>query len=162
MSSARSGDTGGASRFFYVSKASSIDRGNVKAGALPLFGEGEHEERNPHPTVKPTSLMRYLCTLTKPPEGGTILDPFMGSGSTLIAARQTGRRAIGVEISEEYAEIAAKRLERTARTIAKVSRSPAAPAEASAGESKNAVTGWPKAAATWSRRPALNRVRPAS
>ncbi len=105
-------DTGGASRFFYVAKASNSDRGNVTAGALPLFDVPEYSDRNEHPTVKPTTLMRYLCGLTKPPQGGLVLDPFMGSGSTLIAARAEGREAVGVELEERYCEIAAKRLSR--------------------------------------------------
>lgn len=62
-----------------------------------------------HPTQKPigilTPLLRYSC---KP--GGTVLDPFMGSGSTLIAAKALGLRAVGIEIEEKYCEIAAKRL----------------------------------------------------
>jgi site-specific DNA-methyltransferase (adenine-specific) len=62
-----------------------------------------------HPTEKPLSLLermiRYAC-----PEGGLVADPFAGSGSTLDAARQSGRRAIGIEANEEYAEAAARRL----------------------------------------------------
>jgi site-specific DNA-methyltransferase (adenine-specific) len=62
-----------------------------------------------HPTEKPLGildpLIRYAC-----PPGGLVLDPFAGSGSTLDAARQCGRRAIGIEINEEYAEAAARRL----------------------------------------------------
>jgi site-specific DNA-methyltransferase (adenine-specific) len=52
--------------------------------------------------------MRYLCRLVTPPNG-LILDPFMGSGTTLIAAEQEGFRAIGIEISKEYCEIARRR-----------------------------------------------------
>ena len=60
-----------------------------------------------HPNEKPVSLMRYLLTKH---DGEIILDPFMGSGTTLRAAKDLGRRAIGIEIEERYAEIAAKRL----------------------------------------------------
>jgi len=86
-------DSGGASRFFYVAKASKKERG----------------KGNDHPTVKPLQLMRYLVKLVTPPDG-TVLDPFMGSGTTLRAAKDLGRRAIGIEIEERYCEIAAKRL----------------------------------------------------
>ena len=87
------GSRGGASRFFYTAKASRSDR----------------EDHNDHPTVKPSDLMKWLCALTKTPTGGTVLDPFMGSGTTLYAAKETGRKAIGIEIEERYCEIAAER-----------------------------------------------------
>ena len=60
-----------------------------------------------HPTQKPVGLMRWCIEFTK---GQAILDPFMGSGTTLVAAKQLGRRAIGIEIEEKYCEIAANRL----------------------------------------------------
>jgi site-specific DNA-methyltransferase (adenine-specific) len=65
---------------------------------------------NNHPTVKPLDLMRYLCKLLAPPSGGLFLEPFAGSGTTLIACKALNIRAVGIELSEEYAEIAAKRL----------------------------------------------------
>jgi hypothetical protein len=92
------GDVGGPSRFFtrlhYCAKASRRERG----------------EGNDHKTVKPLSLMRWLCRLTKTPTGGVVLDPFAGSGTTLLAALLEGRRAIGIEKDPGYAETARKRL----------------------------------------------------
>jgi DNA modification methylase len=89
-------DTGGASRFFYTAKASRADRSTNGAN-------------NTHPTVKPTDVMRWLVRLVTPP-GGVVLDPFAGSGSTLVAARAEGVRSIGIEREDEYAEIIAARL----------------------------------------------------
>jgi len=91
------GDTGGASRFFYTAKASRADR----------TGGGVAD--NTHPTVKPTDLMRWLVRLVTPP-GGVVLDPFAGSGSTLVAARAEGVRAVGIEREPEYADIITARL----------------------------------------------------
>ena len=62
-----------------------------------------------HPTQKPEELMKW-CILQVPEPCETILDPFMGSGTTLRAAKDLGRKAIGIEIEEKYCEIAAKRL----------------------------------------------------
>jgi site-specific DNA-methyltransferase (adenine-specific) len=87
------GDTGSAARFFYCAKATKTDRG----------------DGNDHPTVKPTALMRWLCRLVTPP-GGTVLDPFMGSGSTGIACAAEGFDFIGVEREESYAGIARSRI----------------------------------------------------
>ena len=58
-----------------------------------------------HPTMKPVEVMRWMVTGTR----GTVLDPFMGSGSTLVAAKSLGRKSIGIEIEERYCEIAANR-----------------------------------------------------
>ena len=65
---------------------------------------------NPHPTVKPVGLMRYLCRLVTPP-GGTVLDPFMGSGSTGKAAILEGFNFIGIELEKDYVEIAERRID---------------------------------------------------
>ena len=88
------GDSGSAARFFYCAKASKADR----------------EANNNHPTVKPTALMQYLCRLVTPP-GGTVLDPFMGSGSTGAAAMLEGFQFIGIEREAEYVAIARERIE---------------------------------------------------
>lgn len=84
---------GESARYFYCAKASKSDRG----------------EDNNHPTVKSTKLISYLCELVTPP-GGTILDPFMGSGSTGKAAKQLGFEFIGIEQNQEYFEIAKRRI----------------------------------------------------
>lgn len=80
-------------RFFYSPKANKADRG----------------KDNPHPTVKPTDLMRYLCRLVTPP-GGLVLDPFCGSGSTGKAALLEGFEFLGCELDPAYVEIANRRL----------------------------------------------------
>ena len=69
----------------------------------------ETTRQNHHPTVKPLKLMRYLVRLVTPP-GGTVLDPFAGSGTTLVAAKEEGFRYIGIELEPEYVEIAEARL----------------------------------------------------
>lgn len=86
-------DSGGASRFFYVAKVSKRERG----------------EGNVHPTIKPIKLMEYLITLITPPHG-IVLDPFMGSGSTGIAANNLGFHFIGIEIDADYFSIAKVRI----------------------------------------------------
>lgn len=118
------GDTGSAARFFYCAKASRADRDDGMTGFEKkplLWSSGEQspgtfqspntdrEARNFHPTVKPTELMHYLCKLVTPP-GGTILDPFMGSGSTGRGAVLGGFNFIGVEREAEYVEIARARI----------------------------------------------------
>ena len=77
--------------------------------AEPDFGPIQRQRTNHHPTVKPTDLMRYLCRLVTPP-GGTVLDPFCGSGSTGKAATLEGFEFIGIEREAEYAEIARARI----------------------------------------------------
>ena len=123
-------DFGSAARFFYCAKASKADRdegcegleaihranGNkwtdqdyrVTSGERPPSAESG-PRHNHHPTVKPTALMRYLCRLVTPP-GGTVLDPFCGSGSTGKAAIIEGFRFIGIEREAEYVEIAKARV----------------------------------------------------
>lgn len=111
---------GDAKRYFYCAKASKKDRDEgceelilKRAGSM----SGRHDgsmgsttyNRNHHPTVKPTALMRYLCRLVTPP-GGVVLDPFMGSGSTGKAAILEGFDFIGIEKDAEYIEIARARI----------------------------------------------------
>ena len=85
------------SRFFYCPKAGKKERPNVDGVA--------------HPTVKPLALMRYLCKLVTPP-GGTILEPFSGSGTTIEAALLEGFNVIGIEMTEEYLPLIMSRIER--------------------------------------------------
>jgi DNA modification methylase len=81
-------------RFFYCPKASKADRG----------------EGNTHPTVKPLALMQYLCRLVTPP-GGHVLDPFAGSGSTLVAGLREGFTVTGIELHDDHAAIIEARVE---------------------------------------------------
>lgn len=96
-------DSGSAARFFYCAKASKRDRNE---GLHP----DDEDQRNIHPTVKPTDLMRYLCRLVTPP-GGVVLDPFTGSGSTGKAAMLEGMRFIGIEREAAYLAIARERIQ---------------------------------------------------
>jgi len=114
-------DTGSAARFFYCAKADRADRNEgLGAGGPPAVGtaatmrdredaDWKARNGNHHPTVKPTDLMRYLCRLVTP-AGGVVLDPFMGSGSTLKAAELEGFSGIGIELSPEYIAIAKRRI----------------------------------------------------
>jgi site-specific DNA-methyltransferase (adenine-specific) len=113
-------DSGGASRFFYVAKADRAERNEgmegmegmeAGVGALRDGGRGK-VSANHHPTVKPLSLMKYLCNLTRTPTGGIVLDPFAGSGTTLWAAEFHNRPWIGIEMNPEYVAIAEARLAR--------------------------------------------------
>jgi DNA modification methylase len=81
-------------RLFYTAKANKKERG----------------DGNNHPTVKPLKLMEYLINLGMP-DSGVLLDPFAGSGSTLVAAKRIGRKAIGIELEPKYCDIIIKRLE---------------------------------------------------
>ena len=111
-------DSGGASRFFYVAKASRSER---EAGLreFPLRECGQQHgtiqntpnpaQRNHHPTVKPVALMRWLVRLVTPPDG-VALDPFMGSGTTGVACVREGRSFIGIEREPEYHAIAEARI----------------------------------------------------
>lgn len=122
-------DGGSASRYFYRAKASKKDRNEgldtfnqekVNDGRqTPIdnaFQRGETLRKNTHPTVKPTDLMQYLARLVTP-NGGTILDPFNGSGSTGKAVmyenkdRKKNYKYIGIELSEEYLQISKARIE---------------------------------------------------
>ena len=128
------GDTGGASRFFYVAKASKRDRNEgleeldnhqslfASGSNLHLNGDGsprnkEQATKNFHPTVKPTTLMEYLIKLVTPP-GGVVLDPFTGSGSTGKAAILQGFDFIGIEMTEEYLPIIEGRLKHAEQLVA--------------------------------------------
>lgn len=122
-------DAGSAARFFYCAKASKRDRDEGLDG-MPLVttdvlaghrsrrmeevkrpdGAPPSQGRNTHPTVKPTDLMRYLCRLVTP-AGGTLLDPFMGSGSTLKAAVLEGFDCIGIEREVEHVATAQLRVD---------------------------------------------------
>ena len=125
-----------AARFFYCAKTSKKDRnegldgfeakqttggGGLTAGlkedgsyetasAGGKYGSIKAKQTNTHPTVKPTDLMRYLVRLVTPPNG-TVLDPFMGSGSTGKAAILEGFDFIGIDMTPEYVEIARARIE---------------------------------------------------
>jgi len=89
----RTADTGGASRFFYCAKAKGKEKG----------------ESNIHPTVKPIKLMEYLVKLATPTDG-IVLDPFCGSGTTLIASKMHGINFIGFDSVAEYIDITNRRL----------------------------------------------------
>jgi site-specific DNA-methyltransferase (adenine-specific) len=84
-------------------------------GRRGVFSVNVTDYKHCHPTQKPIVLMRELIELFC--LGGTILDPFMGSGTTLRAAKDLGRKAIGIEIEEKYCEIAAKRLAQEVLTL---------------------------------------------
>lgn len=98
-------DSGGASRFFPVfrweAKAPAAERPQVNGTA--------------HPTVKPISLMRWLVRLVTPP-GGTVCDPFLGSGTTAQACRAEGMKCIGIELADDYLPLIRARLDAAPKT----------------------------------------------
>lgn len=95
-------DLGGASRFFYCAKASTTERNK---GCDQLI------EKNIHPTVKPQKLLQYLLKLIMCPNpNAVVIDPFAGSGSTLVAAKELGYNAIGIEKEKEYVDICNARI----------------------------------------------------
>lgn len=117
---------GSASRFFYCAKASKSERdagltspeipivtfttANGTSGKPSSISDGRDTTyRNFHPTVKPLALMTYLCRLVTP-KGGIVLDPFAGSGTTLVAAKKEGFGYIGIEMQSEYIDIINARL----------------------------------------------------
>jgi len=114
-------DSGSAARFFYCAKASRAERNAGLTDPGPQFKHGNMLSRventntkgNNHPTVKPLALMEYLCKLTMMPDGGTVLDPFMGSGTTGIACKNLNRNFIGIEKDPEYFKISQDRIENT-------------------------------------------------
>ena len=126
------GDEGSASRYFYCPKVSKSERNQgldnfVKKNKV-FNGQSSNASKdmkgveqkfttkpsaNIHPTVKPVELMKYLCRLVTP-KGGTVLDPFMGSGSTGMAAKDEGFDFIGIEKEKEYFEISEQRIKTTA------------------------------------------------
>ena len=123
-------DEGSASRYFYCPKVSKNERNrglddfdtkkmgmsNGAQSKADVSDKGQGiglnrviERKNTHPTVKPQELMKYLCRLVTP-KGGVVLDPFMGSGSTGMAAKDEGFDFIGIEKEQEYFEIAESRI----------------------------------------------------
>jgi DNA modification methylase len=133
-------DSGGASRFFkviepdtrfrYVAKPSraerdagcyaleprqrddsrNADQPSMHGGKGNAYNRGAKPVRNPHPTVKPVALMRYLVRLTRTPTGGVVLDPFCGSGTTGMACELEGRDFVGVDLNPDYCELARARI----------------------------------------------------
>ena len=111
-------------RFFYQAKVSKQERNMGLDGfEEKIYGDGRktiqadtpqqrqihNAKKNFHPTVKPINLMAYLCRLITP-EGGVVLDPFMGSGSTGVAAQLEGFRFVGMEMDKDYFKIAEARI----------------------------------------------------
>jgi DNA modification methylase len=154
-------------RYFYCPKPSKEEKtqGLDNLPLVPSVSVNDRIEkrqtltRNPHPTVKPVKLMRYLCRLITPP-GGTILDPFCGSGTTGVAgvaALLEGFPFLGIEREREYFEVALARLARThqhpapggadSRTPTEASRRPARTGDVAAGSADlgGVARSWPNA-----------------
>lgn len=116
-------DSGSASRYFYCAKASKKDRDE----GCDFLEDGTH--KNTHPTVKPTELMQYLVRLVAP-NGATILDPFMGSGSTGKAVmyenaeRKKDYKFVGIELTEEYLPIAKARVDYACGNVKNIAKMP--------------------------------------
>jgi site-specific DNA-methyltransferase (adenine-specific) len=121
---AKRSDSGSAARFFYCAKAARSERdagleGMSVSDKHTTYGDYkgtpehspniESKSKNSHPTVKPLALMTYLCKLVKMPTYNLILDPFCGSGTTLLACGSLGIRSIGIDSDEKSCEIAAAR-----------------------------------------------------
>src|SRR5699024_10475785 len=102
------------SKYFNITPADLSKKASKKDRNSDWQGE-EIDGINVHPTVKNTDLMAWLVRLVTP-EGGTVLDPFAGSGSTLVAAKREGYGFIGVELTEEYISIIENRVGIEART----------------------------------------------
>lgn len=118
------------SRFLYCPKASRAERDagcdQLPRRTLNVYNPGNRtsgDARNPHPTVKPLELMRWLVRLLCPP-GGLVLDPTMGSGTTGAAAVLEGRPFTGIELNPEYVEIAAARISHWAPDEGEIDRGP--------------------------------------
>ena len=116
-------DSGSASRFFYCAKASKTEREEyLEAFEASPVGDGRNTpadsayqrgailRKNTHPTVKPRALMEYLVALVTPP-GGVVLDPFAGSGPTMLAALELGFQCVVIDIVEKHCQISAAKLE---------------------------------------------------
>lgn len=118
---AQSADLGGASRFFTVADWDPIaDAVPFAYIAKPSRAERDAGGTNAHPTVKPVELMRWLVRLVTP-TGGTVLEPFAGSGTTLVAARLEGFAAVGIEMTADYLPIIEGRLAWAARQAVQLS-----------------------------------------
>jgi len=111
-------DEGGASRFFYCAKAGAEERAfwcTICKAAFMLDMESGHTHGKPdrshltyHPTVKPEEVMEWLIKLVTP-KGGIILDPFVGSGTTLVAAKRLGFESVGIDQNPVYISLARRR-----------------------------------------------------